>query len=152
MYDELKKEFLHSLFLFRKIKDIMPRHGELTMPEINILNQIYYHKKELGKEVRVSDIQCFVEMTKPALSQYLNTLESKGYILRNIAAVDRRSVALELTEKGNTTLEEGKRFIEAFLDELIDRFGSDNLEQLIALLRRMSETVDEIKQSTQEKG
>lgn len=56
------------------------------------------------KKVYVSDIQSNLYITKPAVSQMLNTLEKKGYVIREIDKSDRRKIAVALTSEGQGVL------------------------------------------------
>jgi DNA-binding MarR family transcriptional regulator len=105
-------------------------------------------KEKSLDEVRVSDIKYFVGVTKPAISQSLNLLEDKGYIKRNIAAGDRRSIALTITDKGHNVLNEHIDRMNIFLDRLIEKFGPENMKTMVSLFSQMAEVIDEIKNDT----
>jgi DNA-binding MarR family transcriptional regulator len=149
VYEEIKKEFIDSFFAFRKIRDIFPKNTDLPFLESKILYQILMLSKERSlDEVRVSDIKYFVGVTKPAISQSLNLLEDKGYIKRNIAAGDRRSIALTITEKGRNILNEHIDRMNIFLYRLIEKFGLDNMKTMVSLFSQMADIIDEIKNNT----
>ncbi len=117
-----------------------------------ILSQILYiSENNADAEVTVSDIKSIMGVTKPAISQSLNALENRGYISRSIASGDRRSVALCITPEGCGALREQKQQIDLFLDRLIEKFGSENLKQLMDLFSRLMETVETIKDENSKK-
>jgi DNA-binding MarR family transcriptional regulator len=131
------------------MRDIFPKNTDLPFLESKILYQILMLSKEKSlEEVRISDIKYFMGVSKPAISQSLNLLENKGYIKRNIAAGDRRSIALIITEKGHNVLNEHMEFMNKFLDRLIEKFGPENMKVMIGLFSQMAEIVDEIKSNT----
>jgi DNA-binding MarR family transcriptional regulator len=100
----------------------------------------------MHRKVFVSDLQKMHNITKPAISQMLNGLEHKGYISREMDKDDRRKVSVTLTDKGKAMLEETKKFADKTLDETIERFGEDNIRQLISLFNRLIDISNEIKE------
>lgn len=98
-----------------------------------------------GPELSVSDIQGGLNVSKPAVSQILNTLEKKKLILRSIDASDRRKISVTLTQDGERTLERAKLTIDSRMDEFIERFGRDDALELIRLADKLFYVLDEMR-------
>lgn len=82
----------------------------------------------------VPKIQKKLNISKPAISYILNTLEKKKYITREIDPKDRRKVSISATLEGRAAAEQSKKKFDELWDELLTRFGEDNMRQLIGLI------------------
>lgn len=106
---------------------------QLTMTEIHTLVAIG------SEDERMSEVAQRLGVTISTLTTAIKKLESKGYVLREKDAGDRRVVHVTLTEKGKTTCEahEGfhRRMIRAAVKELSEEevsVLSSSVEQLKA--------------------
>jgi len=71
------------------------RHKQLGSAEANVLMFLYTN----GDGIRQETIVLGVDVTKPAVSRTITSLERKGYIRREQNAKDKRSYIVWLTEK-----------------------------------------------------
>jgi DNA-binding MarR family transcriptional regulator len=71
------------------------REKKLGSAEANVLMFLYSN----GDGVMQDDIVAGVEVSKPAISRTIRSLERKGYITRKRNASDRRSHVIRLTDK-----------------------------------------------------
>ena len=69
----------------------------------------------------------------------MNTLEKKKYITREIDPKDRRKVSISATPEGKAAAEESKKKYDEIWDEILTRFGEDNMRQLLDLMRDLDE-------------
>ena len=69
----------------------------------------------------------------------LNTLEKKNYIIREIDPKDRRKVSISATPEGKAAAEQSKKKFDELWNEILTRFGEDNMRQLIGLMRELDE-------------
>ena len=141
---ELKEQYIHALFRFRKIGVNLPQLSELNMTEITILKNIVKGSDCSHHNMSVSEMQSKLHITKSAISQMMNSLEKKGYIEREIDKADRRKIVATLTPRGEDILKEAKRNVDQRLEETISRFGKENTKQLIILLNQLSDIVEDI--------
>ena len=117
-------------------------HGNrLHGPEFFIMERIRT-SPEPDNGVPVSDLG--VGASKPAVSQMLNNLERKGYIERSIAPGDRRKIIVRLTREGETALLEAKSHLDKSLDALIELLGEDDYRELLRLMSRLMDIIEEI--------
>ena len=86
--------------------------------------------------VSPTDIGQFLSVTKGAVSQMLNSLEEKGFISRALSRENRRNTLVLLTPKGR------ENEFNAKLDALIETMGRKDIEELIAIVERLTEVLD----------
>ncbi len=141
----LQKELANSIFRFRKVGQTFHQGIRLHMSEVFILHKISENEFDSKHNALMSDIQCELHITKPAISQTLNSLEKKGYINRLIDEKDRRRFILKLTPKGERTVASLKQHIDQVMEEIISRFGEENTNQLIKLFNRFADISEEVK-------
>lgn len=87
----------------------------------------------------VPKIQKKLNISKPAISYILNTLEKKKYITREIDAKDRRKVSISATPEGKAAAEQSQKKFDELWDEILTRFGEDNMRQLLRLMGDLDE-------------
>ena len=95
--------------------------------------------------VTVSSLSRATHNSMPAVSQILSGLEEKNIVERVPAKADRRKVYIRLTKHGEETVEEVGRTFFRFLDQVAERMGEEDLEELIRLLHKASGVLQEIK-------
>lgn len=81
------------------------RNHDLGNAEANVLMYLFGH----GDGVRQDDIVAGVEVSKPAISRTVASLQRKGYVVRDRNEADRRAYSVRLTEKA--------RAVEAFIHQ-----------------------------------
>lgn len=108
MTQERHDDFFRLLHNFKKFRPKSLSPSELPSGEFFMLLRIQHSidcpEQKIRGGVHVSGIQSGEDMSKPAVSQLLGSLERKGYIERNVDREDRRKVTVALTEKGKTFL------------------------------------------------
>nr|WP_276008517.1 MarR family transcriptional regulator [Aequitasia blattaphilus] len=111
------------------------------MSELAILKTIIDNcgSKCTGANLDVQDVQNKLQITKPAVSYILNSLEKKNYIKREIDAKDRRKLSIYATPKGQTAAAESDKTFNQTWDTLLERFGEEDMLCLIELLNRLND-------------
>lgn len=72
----------------------------------------------------------------------LNSLEEKGFISRALSRENRRNTLVLLTPKGRELLGDEENEFNAKLDALIETMGRKDIEELIAIVERLTEVLD----------
>lgn len=145
----LREQFFSSILRMKKMGAIFPNECEIQMSELRIMERIIDGCDCSGcpeMNLNIAEIQGELHVSKPAISQTLNTLEKKGYILRKIDPKDRRKIALTATAEGKAAVVESAKQYDAMTDKLLTRFGEDNMRLLIELLTRLAVTFEECKE------
>lgn len=145
MKDTLSEQLVRSMFRFKKVV-MTSHHGlDINMGEIVVMSRIAEMASCDDNGMFVSDIQRNLHITKPAISQMYNSLEKRGYIVREIDPEDRRKIQVTLTTKGHEVLQEVKKYTGMMLDQVISRLGESDTKQLINLFNRFADISEEIK-------
>ena len=146
MCEMMESEFVKLMSLFKSVKEAMPKADGISHAEWMVLHHLIYFSKENKKdEMVISDLQCRMNVTKPAVSQFLNTLEDKGYILREISSKDRRAVVVSITEKGNAMMKENMEKANRFFNVIIEKMGRGNFENMMNLAESMKNIIEQEK-------
>lgn len=128
---------------FKRI-DICPLESECLQPsELAVMAKASSCCGCGERGVCVSEIQRNLHISKPAVSQTLNSLEKKGYVTRAIDPVDRRKITVLLTQEGEKALSLAKRRYMESLDGVLDRFGSENVKNLLYLVNGLMDILEE---------
>ncbi|AKJ43118.1 homoprotocatechuate degradation operon regulator HpaR [Pragia fontium] len=79
---------------------------------------------------------------RPSLTGILSRMERDGLILRLKPLNDQRKLYVSLTDKGHTVYQQAKEHIERGYRQIEQRFSADKLDELMVLLERFIEVVD----------
>lgn len=150
MEDSLKEQLVRAVFRFRKMAMELPPEMEIRMGEFFLMKQISADRLGHGCDSRLADVHHHLHMTRPAVSQMLNALEKKELIHREIDKNDRRKIAVTLTEKGRSTLDQAMSYMDETMVKTISRFGEGNTLQLIALLTLLANILEEVSHESSE--
>lgn len=118
----------------------------LTHSEIMVLFAIDKNVKPGEYGIKVSHISHLLMVAPPTITQLINNLETNGFVQRNSDKADRRAVRIVLTEKGKETIKEAAQLFYASINGLVDYLGEDNSKQLIELLSKVINYINEIKE------
>lgn len=130
-----KEAFMSAVMRFKRI-DVccVFKTKDIQFSELLILGKASAGCACNEKGISVSEIGQRLHLSKPAISQTLNSLEKKGYINREIDREDRRKIMVTLTAEGSHKLEEGIRGFDHKLDKTLEQFGTENTKELIELI------------------
>ncbi|MCC2253911.1 MarR family transcriptional regulator [Ruminococcus sp. CLA-AA-H200] len=136
MNSELKEQFFTSIVHFRKLESALSSECEMQMNEMVILNSIAGTccRECPCMNLDVPMMQKKLNISKPAISYILNTLEKKKYIVREIDPKDRRKVSISATPEGKAAAKHSMQKYDELLTALLTSFGEDNMRQLIQLI------------------
>ena len=141
----LKEELVVAMHRIRRLSMSFMSGNEIHMGELAVMNAIAGCPRCPRKRIFVSEIQNHAHhMTKPAVSQILNTLEKKGYVSREMDAIDRRKIAVSLTPSGQEILKRQREDFDRKLEAVISRFGEDNTRQLTKLFTLLADAANDM--------
>jgi DNA-binding MarR family transcriptional regulator len=112
------------------------RQHELLLVDQNVVAGIVAARTGI-KVLKVSEISKMLHVTSPTITQLLKGLELNGLIERHMDQVDRRSVGIVLTEKGEMVTQKAREAIFASFNGLIEYLGEEQSEQLAELLSKV---------------
>ena len=83
-------------------------------------------------------------LLKSQMNKILSTLEDKGYIVRTRSQSDRRMAHILLTSEGEAAYRAQHEKIEALLDKLVERIGSERALRISADLQDIVASLDDL--------
>lgn len=141
MSEPLREKFLLVTMRFKRF-DVCPVTSCLQQSELVVMAKAAAGCCACEKGASVSDIQQNLHISKPAVSQTLNSLEQKGYILRTIDLDDRRKIMVTLTPEGQVAFDKAQCIYQQALDDLLLQFGTQNTKQLITLINQLMDIIE----------
>lgn len=133
----LTEQFVDSLFRIKRISAGATSSIGINFGELIVL-------KNLDKNFNVSDIQKNLNISMPAVSQMLNSLQKRGYITREIDSADRRKILVSLTPEGKEVLQRAKESQKKFLESAMLKLGEEDAKQIIRVIGRLADIVEEL--------
>ena len=103
----------------------------LSFPELSACHLVRLND-QMNKPTRAKDISIALEISKPAVSKLLNSMEEKGLVLRERRDNDRKSVYLALTPKAIALLEEQKATASVVTKKIFAEMGMEKAKELLA--------------------
>jgi len=144
----LKEQLVQTMLRFKKIGMTFPLRLDIRIGELFVLNEIKEHSCCQDRSMNITEIQNNLFITKPAVSQILNSLERKGYVIRNIGKHDRRKIEVILTPEGKKVSEQAREFVDKNLEIVISRFGEENTKQMTTLFSKFADIFEEMKRES----
>ena len=132
---ELGKDNLMLNTMSKVVTAFRDRHllCGLNMPELFACHTVMINE-QMQKTTRAKDIAKSLEISKPAVSKLLNSMEQKGLIVREHRDDDRKAVYVVLTQKAISILEEQKATASVMTKKVFAEMGMENAKQLLALV------------------
>lgn len=143
------------LIAFQNIKRISSRtksndpipHGEFVM--LYAVHSVMLNAGALPETtecpgVMISRLSDMLQISRPAASQTVSTLEEKGYIRRVMSSTDRRVIYICLTAQGEAVLIKWRERYACVLNEIVEKVGREDIDQLIGLCDRLGQVMEEI--------
>lgn len=106
---------------------------DITNNDMHIIEAIGIHEPK-----NVSQIARNLEVTVGTLTVNMNSLEKKGYILRERSAEDKRVVLVTLTEKGRKAFFHHRDFHKAMIRSAIKGLDEEEMNALMNCLMKLN--------------
>lgn len=103
----------------------------LSFPELFACHVVRMND-QMNKPTRAKDLATSLEVSKPAISKLLNSMEEKGLIRRERRDNDRKSVFIALTDKSISLLEEQKATASVVSKKIFAAMGMEKAKELLA--------------------
>lgn len=117
--------------------------GGMSKGEFSMLQLIKLCKSEFDV-VTTAELSEKLHVSKPAVSQMINVLEKKQYVIREINKNDRRLMSISLTETGNNVLEEEKGKFLNIINHSLDLMGREDSEIFVGLMEKYFEIIKDL--------
>lgn len=106
--------------------------------------QLLYAFAERGARQRIP-VGALAEsagVAQPTATRTLDALERQGVIARRASTEDRRSIEVELTDRGRRLLERKRRLVEAKRKSVFESLGAADRGHAARLLRKLAAAID----------
>lgn len=137
---EIQDIWLHAHKMIRSARQIINenlRPQNLSSAEGNILLHLLAHNHEMRQEHLVEQL----DISKPAVSRALDSLESKGYVIRQQDQVDRRACNIFLTDQARAVGPAVEQIYNQIYSLAVQGISAQELDQFVRLFGRMSENL-----------
>ena len=150
MSKEIQNELVQAMF---RLKKMMNRglgrdldNANITMSEFILMREVAENTKESYNPMALTEVREYLSVSKAAVSQMLNSLEKRGYIVREIDPNNRRNIIVILTEEGKTAFEKkNQEFYDRF-EMVIRGIGEKDVSQFIAMINKMSDAMGDFEE------
>jgi len=135
---EIRDIWLHANNVIRSARHMINENlGPLNLSsaEGNILVHLLTHGQELAQEQLVNQL----DVSKPAISRALSSLEKKGFIVRRRDPDDRRAYRVQLTDKAVEVGPEVEQVYNDIFALAMQGISQDELVYFMELFNRISE-------------
>lgn len=113
-------QLMHTFFRLRSKMDFF----EVPKGELMLLRLVQKCQEE-GKAGSVSQIASCLEVSSPAVSRMIRTLEKKDLLQKKPLSEDRRSTCLSLTPKGQQVVSRADETINRMSERLLNQIGKE---------------------------
>lgn len=113
---------LHKL----KFGNMLTGISEIEFKTMSAISRI-----SMSGDVKVSDIARYLELSAPAVSRTMKSLEEKEYIERHTDKQDRRNTFVKLTKKGEEQQKAWMKSFEEFSEAIFARLGDEKSNKLL---------------------
>lgn len=135
---EIKDIWLHAHNMIRSARQIINdnlRPLNLSSAEGNILLHLLTQGQEMGQEQLVEQL----DVSKPAISRAIDSLEAKGYVTRQRDPDDKRAHRVQLTDKALEIGPAVEQVYNHIYTLAIQGISQDELDFFVKLFGRISE-------------
>lgn len=135
---EIRDIWLHAHHMIRSARQMLNenlRPLNLSSAEGNILLHLLTQGQEMGQEKLVEQL----DISKPAVSRALDSLETKGFVTRQQDPQDRRVHQVRLTDQAREigpAVEQAYNWLYALA---VQGISQDELDDFVSLFGRISE-------------
>ena len=135
MMTENEKGYLKDTFHIMKNMmnlTLADKKTNFNSTEIRLLGEIL-EAKEQGKRLISTQLAKLIGVTRSAISQIVNRLESQGIVKRVADDVDRKIAYVEITESALETYGEDLKICADFVGRVVKRFGEEKFAAMCGL-------------------
>jgi len=77
-------------------------------------------------------------LTQPAITSFIDKLETQGFVRRDRDVEDRRVIRIEITKKGQLLFRRGMKIHKKFVSELLSGLDDSELSQFTRTIKKLS--------------
>jgi len=117
--------------------------SSLTYNEAHVMGLLLRHSMQ-ANPMTATDLIRRTRLLKSQMNKILTALEERGYITRTRAELDKRMIFIRLTQEGIDAYQAEHKNVEAILDQLVAKIGSERALFIARELGEITEILDNI--------
>ncbi|RAI82936.1 MarR family transcriptional regulator [Macrococcoides goetzii] len=105
---------------------------------------------ELGEKngLSLNELSKQLATEKASLSRAVQALVEKGYVSRNTERKDRRAISIQLTDKGQKSVNDITKDMNRYTEEVINQFDESEIEDLMYYLKKLDNALEKVNHCT----
>ncbi|MBE5798997.1 MAG: MarR family transcriptional regulator [Clostridiales bacterium] len=117
--------------------------SSLTYNEAHVMGLLLRHSTD-ENPMTATDLIHRTRLLKSQMNKILTSLESRGYITRTRAEMDKRMIFIRLTKEGMEAYAQEHSRVNAILDQLVSKIGPERALSIAKELGEITEILDGI--------
>ncbi len=141
---DINDRYLIAMFKILKKKESVVFADQRTHfndTELRLIGEVLSAKYD-GERLISTQLAQRLGVTRSAISQIVNRLESEGVVRRVSDAVDRKIAYIEVTDQTTSAYEEDVKTCSRFVGRIVDRFGEERFWAMCADLETFISCVE----------
>lgn len=147
--------FLRTLIIMKRLHILVASLHNMPLnvshTDFHTMSHIMQSAELNPSGVSIGNLARDFQISPPAVSRAISSLEKRGYVKRLIDVNNRRSVTVIPTEKGIAAMNEDRMFFERVEKNISNKIGNEKLNELEQLLNQLYkavyDTIEEEKKS-----
>ncbi len=140
-------EFFKFIVIMKKFHILTSSFHSLPLnvshTDFHTMSYIVKSAEENPNGASMGDLARELQISPPAVSRAISSLENRGYVKRTTDINNRRSVTVTPTIEGITAMNEDRKFFEKITKKISAEMGEEKLNELEALLKQLYQTVND---------
>ena len=133
---EKAEEFLNLMFEKNK-KCLVEKTKDLSQGEKGCLFYLTFVENDISAS-RLSEV---LNVSMPRIVSLINTLETKGLIIKNCDQNDKRKTIITITDFGKKIVLDKKEEVISKLSNIIDALGENEFNEYIRLTKKINSKI-----------
>ena len=117
--------------------------SSLTYNEAHVMGLLLRHSTN-ADPMTATDLIRRTRLLKSQMNKILTALESRGYITRTRAELDKRMIFIRLTQEGIDAYSTEHKNVEAILNQLVKQIGAERALHIAKELGEITDLLDNI--------
>ena len=135
---EKAKEFLNLMFEKNK-KCLVEKTKDLSQGEKGCLFYLTF----VENNISASKLSEVLNVSMPRIVSLINTLETKGLIIKNCDQNDKRKTIITITDFGKKIVLDKKEEVISKLSNIIDALGENEFNEYIRLTKKINSIIED---------
>lgn len=138
------EDLANALLQGRRAISQVLNSDEMPIAEFVAMSAIEKNDESSEENIYADDLRASLFISKPAVSQMMKSLESRGFINRTINPKNRRKLTVTLTQAGREALFKTQAHYKGVLSDIIAAFGEEKSRKMVQLFIEFSHVTEKL--------